>query len=96
MKRLDTTDEQYQRSYRGKHRIPGNGVWSYPTTTGRGTSGTRFLRCPCGWRLVEIKRSEHDKASAAFREHVASITDGSGANPDSPKRGLGAESVIRP
>lgn len=75
MKRADTTSADHQQNYRGRHRVPGTGVWSYPTTVnGKTAAGTRYLRCPCGWRLIEITRRQMDAAHAQWRAHVDEIT----------------------
>lgn len=68
MKRQDTTTVQYQATFRGRHVIPGTGVWSYPPKP------TRYLRCPCGWRLVAITRTQMRKAYAEHAEHVRKVT----------------------
>lgn len=76
MRRDDTTTEEYQRSFRGRHRVPGTGVWSYPSTradAGRFSAGTRYLRCPCGWRLVEVSRRQMDDAKAEWVRHVDEV-----------------------
>jgi hypothetical protein len=69
MRRLDTTSEAYQRAWRGTHNIPSYGVWSYPP--GNGRRGTRYLRCLCGWRLVEIydTTTQYDQATTLHYRH---------------------------
>lgn len=74
MRHDDTTTTEYQRTFRGRHKMPSHGVWSYPSViSGRGVAGTRYLRCPCGWRLVDVHRHEMTKAREQHREHFVEM-----------------------
>lgn len=54
MAREDTTKEDYQRAWRGRHMIS-IGNWAYPQIVGKRVYKRRhYLRCSCGWRLVNV------------------------------------------
>jgi hypothetical protein len=76
MRRADSTSREYQLAWRGTHNIPGDGLYEYPDPK-RATRkhGSRYLRCNCGWKLIEIARtrSEREKAGRLHAEHVADI-----------------------
>jgi hypothetical protein len=69
MRRDDTTTVEYQRSFRGQHSA-GHGVYSYPRLGRKVIPGTDYLRCACGWRVVEVRRTAGGRL-AARRLHVA-------------------------
>lgn len=63
MRRADTTSAEHQRTYRGRH-LPADGRSGYSGT------GARYLRCSCGWRLVNITFRQRVAARTAHGEHV--------------------------
>lgn len=76
MRRADTTDEAYQVAWRGTHNLPADGLWEYPDPRRKERKkGSRYLRCNCGWRLIEIAKSQAARGEAHYlhAEHVRHI-----------------------
>jgi hypothetical protein len=73
MRRQDTTSQEHQLGWRGAHHS-GHGTWTYPSAEPgrRVRRGTIYLRCACGWRLVNIANTPAQRAQAGERhnEHV--------------------------
>lgn len=78
MRRADTTTSEYQLTFRGSHMVS-TGLYAYPRRlpSGRVRHQRIYIRCNCGWKLVDVPRSgkTREKADQLLREHLAEIRE---------------------
>lgn len=77
MRRDDTTTEEYQRAWRGRHMMS-MGNWAYPhkMPSGRIRHRRHYIRCSCGWRLVNVPpvgSKGMGKAARLYAEHFQEV-----------------------
>jgi hypothetical protein len=74
MQRRDLTSSDYLKSYQCPHYMSEDEWLESPVPVGAIDYGMIYVKCSCGWRLVDILNTDEqfDKAVRRFQRHAKS------------------------